>query len=178
MASRLITLLVAAGVTGCLVAGCSAYDNGQTKTGSMPATLPVSTATAVLTDGVTLGRNWEFTNFKDRRNEDCIAVNYGGATGLPACNFEVDDRDPIDAAIQQLSPRAAAIYGEVAQNVAVVEVVRKSSTQPLATVATSNSRVRYFVVFAVDRDVKDIYVTTRTGRTSLGDKLAEFYAPG
>jgi hypothetical protein len=174
MTRRLITLLVAAGFTSCLMAGCSAPDAGHSNTESGP----VSSPSTVLAGGVTLGKSWEFINFKDRRNEDCIAVNYSGATGIPACGFEVDDRYPIDAAIQLVSPHVAAVYGEVAQDISAVEVVRRSSTEPQVTLAPPNSKGRYFVVLAVDQDVTDIYVTTGAGRTSLKDKLAEFYAPG
>jgi len=170
MAKRLLTLLVAASLT----AGCSTPVADHPR----PTGTQTSGPETVLTSGVMLGTSWEFTSFKGGQDEDCIAVNYGGTRGVDACGFEVNERYPIDAAIEQVSPQVAAIYGEAVQGVADVEVLRKSSTEHLATFVKPNSGNRYFVVLAVDEDVTDVYVNTPAGRTSLKDKLSEFYAPG
>jgi len=174
MGKCLLTLLVAASLT----AGCTAPVADHPKNDPRPAGTQTSGPETVLTSGVTQGIKWEFTSFKGGQDEDCIAVNYGGTRGVDACGFEVNERYPIDAAIEQVSPQVAAIYGEAVQGVADVEVVRKSSTERVATFVKPNSGNRYFVVLAVDADVTDVYVNTPAGRTSLKDKLSGFYAPG
>src|SRR5690348_1003198 len=178
MASRLIPFLIAAGLTGGAAAACSSPVTSRTSASSEAASAQINGSTTTLTNGVALGKKWEFDYFKDSQNEDCVAVNYGGSPGLPACNFEVNDRYPIDAAIQQLSSQVIAIYGEVAPGVTNAEVVRRSSTEHLATFARPNSERRCFVVMAIDNDVIDVYVRTPVGRNSLKSKLSDFYAPG
>ncbi len=177
-ASRLAAILAATVLAGPGATGCAASPTGHHVGAPEAATPRASASTAVLATGVTLGRAWQFTYTRNSRGEDCIAVAYGSTAGIPACGFEVDGRYPIDAAMQQVAPQVTAIYGEVAPGLTSVSVAKNTSNSRLPTYAAPNLRSRYFVVLAIRKDVRDIWVENHTRRASLVDKLTDFYTPG
>lgn len=137
--------------------------------GTRTAHTPVSE----LAHDTTSGLSWRLVSFRDPEGNDCLTVDTASQQGVPACDIDVDNHYPANAAVM-FRDNTAILYGRVSPAVDGVYSVRNGKREQHTIAVDPLTHDRYFAVIYTIGAITDVVSVSHDGTTySLRNKLSD-----